>query len=124
MDLRIYAAAEVRKGGSMSKARIFSVFPIPRKGGAKPIVGDDMDAIKDGGGEGGGARGIHVRPAGLERLSAVSKPDKVPAVSQMPEALRAPSASAASRASHTTALLFPGRLPRRPQPTGRSSLRP
>ncbi len=35
----------------MSKAPDLSVFPIPRKGGAKPIVGDPAEA---GAGEGGG----------------------------------------------------------------------
>jgi hypothetical protein len=35
----------------MSKAPDLSVFPIPRKGGAKPIIGDETE---DGRGEGGG----------------------------------------------------------------------
>lgn len=37
MGLRVHAVAEVRKGGSMSKAPDLSAFPIPRKGGARPI---------------------------------------------------------------------------------------
>ncbi len=37
MGIRIYAPAEVREGGSMSKAPDLSAFPIPRKGGARPI---------------------------------------------------------------------------------------
>jgi hypothetical protein len=37
MALRIYATAEIRKDGSMSKAPDLSAFPIPRKGGARPI---------------------------------------------------------------------------------------
>ena len=52
MDLRIYASAEVRKGGSMSRAPDLSAFPIPRKGTARPIVGDDPEATPRRGGEG------------------------------------------------------------------------
>jgi len=41
VELRIYATAEVRKGGCVSKAPDLSAFPIPRKGGARPIeLGD------------------------------------------------------------------------------------
>ena len=49
MDLRIYASTEIRKGGSMSKTPDLSAFPIPRKGGARPIMDD---AIEGAGGEG------------------------------------------------------------------------
>ena len=41
MGLRIHASAEVRKGHSMSKAPDLSAFPIPRKGGARPIEVDE-----------------------------------------------------------------------------------
>lgn len=41
MGLRGDATAEVRKGGSMSKGPDLSAFPIPRKGGAKPIAMDE-----------------------------------------------------------------------------------
>src|SRR5450755_4269970 len=51
MDLRIYASAEIRKGGSMSKAPDLSAFPIPRKGGARPIVGDAAEMAELGAGE-------------------------------------------------------------------------
>jgi hypothetical protein len=88
MDLRVYAAAEVRKGGSMSKAPDLSVFPIPRKGGAKPMVGDDMDAIKDRGGEG---EAPEASSSAAPAPAAVSKPDEVAAVSQTPESVRTPS---------------------------------
>ena len=44
MGLRIGAATEVRKGGRMSKAPDLSAFPIPRKGGARPI---EMDAAPE-----------------------------------------------------------------------------
>jgi hypothetical protein len=40
--LRIHAPAEVRKGCSMSKAPDLSAFPIPRKGGARPIEVDEV----------------------------------------------------------------------------------
>ena len=36
----------------MSKAPDLSAFPIPRKGGARPIAGDDTGTTKDGAGEG------------------------------------------------------------------------
>lgn len=41
MGLRIHASTEVRKSRSMSKAPDLSAFPIPRKGGARPIQVDD-----------------------------------------------------------------------------------
>jgi hypothetical protein len=41
MELRIYADAEIRKGGCMSKTPDLSAFPIPRKGGARPIEIDE-----------------------------------------------------------------------------------
>ena len=53
MELRIYAPAEIRKGGSMSKAPDLSAFPIPRKGGARPIMGDAAEAAELGAGEAG-----------------------------------------------------------------------
>src|SRR5215472_1457539 len=52
MDLRICALAEVRKGGSMSKAPDLSAFPIPRKGSARPIIGEEIAAAREGGEEG------------------------------------------------------------------------
>jgi hypothetical protein len=42
VEIRICAAAEVRKGCSMSKAPDLSAFPIPRKGGARPIDVDEV----------------------------------------------------------------------------------
>lgn len=41
MELRICATPQVRKGGSMSKGPDLSAFPIPRKGGAKPLAMDE-----------------------------------------------------------------------------------
>ncbi len=58
MDLRVYALAEIRKGGSMSKAPDLSAFPIPRKGDAKPIVGDNSELTTPGGGEGGATEAL------------------------------------------------------------------
>lgn len=54
MDLRCYAATEVRKGGSMSKGPDLSAFPIPRKGGAKPIAMDDAAEVAFAGDQRGG----------------------------------------------------------------------
>ncbi len=42
MELRIYAPAQVRTGGGVSKAPDLSAFPIPRKGGARPIEADEV----------------------------------------------------------------------------------
>lgn len=41
MGLRRHATTEVRTGRSMSKGPDLSAFPIPRKGGAKPIAMDE-----------------------------------------------------------------------------------
>lgn len=41
MEVRGYAFAEVRKDSGMSKGPDLSAFPIPRKGGARPIATDD-----------------------------------------------------------------------------------
>jgi hypothetical protein len=41
VELRVNATAEIRKGGSVSKGPDLSAFPIPRKGGAKPIAMDE-----------------------------------------------------------------------------------
>lgn len=57
MGLRSYSVAEVRKSCSMSKGPDLSAFPIPRKGGAKPIDIDEaaraVAAEEQRGGEGG-----------------------------------------------------------------------
>ena len=53
MELRICAPAEIRKDGSVSKAPDLSGFPIPRKGGARPLAGDNVGEIERGVGEGG-----------------------------------------------------------------------
>ena len=45
MAIRRYAVTEVRKGGSMSKGPDLSAFPIPRKGGAKPISTDEAAEV-------------------------------------------------------------------------------
>ncbi len=44
MEIRVYAPTQGRKGESMSKSPDLSAFPIPRKGGAKPIDMDDASA--------------------------------------------------------------------------------
>lgn len=45
MEVRYNAATEVREGGGMSKGPDLSAFPIPRKGGAKPIALDNPAAL-------------------------------------------------------------------------------
>jgi hypothetical protein len=45
MELRGDATTEVRKGGGMSKGPDLSAFPIPRKGGAKPIAMDEAAEV-------------------------------------------------------------------------------
>lgn len=84
MDLRIYTLAEVRKGGSMTKAPDLSSFPIPRKGGAKPMVTEDGDppatALREG--EGGSPEAIAPAPvAGIPPAAedpAATQPDPAP----------------------------------------------
>lgn len=49
MEIRGYAAAEIRKGGClMGKGPDLSVFPIPRKGGAKPIAVEEAAETRSG----------------------------------------------------------------------------
>jgi hypothetical protein len=45
MELRGDATTEVRKAGGMSKGPDLSAFPIPRKGGAKPIATDEAAEV-------------------------------------------------------------------------------
>jgi hypothetical protein len=75
MDLRIYALAEIRKGGGMSKAPDLSAFPIPRKGGAKPLLGDDTEAVERGEGEGGAPD----QPASVSHPAAASSSTSIDA---------------------------------------------
>jgi len=84
MELRSHAVAEVRKGGSlMGKGPDLSAFPIPRKGGAKPIAMDEAaeraGAEEEWGGE--GADAPHVpgpqvppTPPAVPHAAAVAEP--------------------------------------------------
>lgn len=58
MELRSSTVAEIRKGCGMSKGPDLSAFPIPRKGGAKPIAMDEAveAAAVEGHREGEGTR--------------------------------------------------------------------
>jgi hypothetical protein len=71
MGLRIHASAEVRKGGSMSKAPDLSAFPIPRKGGARPIEVDE--ALES------------VAPTVSEEKKEPQQPVPLPTLSAVPE---------------------------------------
>ncbi len=79
MEIRICAAAEVRKGCSMSKAPDLSAFPIPRKGGARPI---DVDEVA-----------VSAAPKTLEkagRAETADPPHMLTVVSARPPAPAAP----------------------------------
>lgn len=89
MDLRIYATAEVRKGGGMSKAPDLSGFPIPRKGGARPIIGEKAE---EGRGE-----DTDPRPPEME-ANEVTAPPRGPE----PETTTAPRVPPASRNGGTS----------------------
>src|SRR5689334_8197569 len=75
MDLRVCALAEIRKGSGMSKAPDLSAFPIPRKGGAKPIVDDERDGARQTPGEGVGPEDS------LATLAAAPEPEVRPRTS-------------------------------------------
>jgi hypothetical protein len=94
MDLRIYAFAEVRKGGSMSKPPDLSAFPIPRKGGARPLADDDTEAVERGAGEGA----IAEQPAPISRPTAASPPNPIAAQQVSGEPREASGASRPTRA--------------------------
>jgi hypothetical protein len=89
MDLRVYALAEARKGGSMSKAPDLSAFPIPRKGGAKPLAGDDVEGADRGAGEGGSPEPPPLTPH--------------PAAGSVPNSIAAPLASGAPKEASSAA---------------------
>ena len=93
MDLRIYAFTEDRKGSSMSKAPDLSAFPIPRKGGAKPLVEDDVGAIKPREGEGGTTELLSPIP----HPAASSPPGPVADPRESRQLGRAPSAARSAR---------------------------
>lgn len=87
----------------MSKPADLSAFPIPRKGGAKPILGEIGEA-KSGAGEGGDAE--------------PSPPVAVPAAADKPEP------TAAARASSTTKATSVTPNPVRPVPAPRAPAAP
>ena len=79
MDLRIHTSAEVRKGSSMTRTPDLSAFPIPRKGGAKPIASDDVENAEHRLWEGGSPD--------------ASPPTAIPTVEPQPDLAAAPRAS-------------------------------
>lgn len=68
----------------MSKTPDLSAFPIPRKGGAKPIVADDLDEAGNRGGEGGAP----------DDSPAQIQAEAVPPTSPRPEVLGPPASAA------------------------------
>jgi hypothetical protein len=71
MGVRIYASTEIRKGGSMSKAPDLSAFPIPRKGGARPI----MDDAIEGAGRGAGEAAVPESAPPIQPLEDIAAPE-------------------------------------------------
>jgi hypothetical protein len=108
MDLHLYALTEVRKGSSssMSRAPDLSAFPIPRKGGAKPIVGDEVEeaTAKDRAGEGGGPESSPLTSSSVE--ASDSEVTTAPRIPSTPKA-----------ASITPRSARPGPAPSVPMPT-------
>ena len=86
----------------MSRAPDLSAFPIPRKGGAKPIVGDDIEEVQSGAGEGD--------PPELAPTAAF------PTVSSQPEASAAPRAGATKGALGVPRPVRTALAPRTPAP--------
>lgn len=91
MEVRIDAVAEVRKIGGMSKTPDLSAFPIPRKGGARPIEMDDAPdpVVPSAPPEGEGAQTAPVLTVVPARVTASAAPKKAqtqqrPAIDQAP----------------------------------------
>lgn len=123
MELRIYATPKVRKGGSMSKAPDLSAFPIPRKGGARPIEIDETPepAVPSAPQEGEGAHApasiLTVVPA---RAAAPTAPKKTQ-TQQRPIVEQAPASVPSGQTVATTVKLNENRYLRlaeagRPEP--------
>jgi hypothetical protein len=95
----------------MSKAPDLSAFPIPRKGGARPIIGDDIiREATDGGGEG-------ARP---DRLGSppIEAPTREPEPAAAPQHTVAPKGGEAAPRSARTAPI--SRPPPPPQSYGQT----
>ncbi len=74
MELRSSATAEVRTGGSMSKGPDLSAFPIPRKGGAKPIAMNESAEVAAADEQGEGE--ITASSQSLHTLRATAVPER------------------------------------------------
>ena len=100
MELRGSATAEVRKGGRMSKGPDLSAFPIPRKGGARPIAMDEAAetaAIEE-------QRAGEGRPTTQTPLAIAQAPAS-------PTRVMEPQKSAASRVAQAEAARLPAAAP-------------
>ncbi len=89
MEIRICAAAEVRKGCSMSKPPDLSAFPIPRKGGARPI---DVDEVA-----------VSAAPKTLEEAERAETADPPHMLTVVPARAPAPAAPKRSQAQKPAA---------------------
>ncbi len=107
MELRSRAAPQVRKGGGMSKGPDLSAFPIPRKGGAKPIAMNEAnDVAADRSREGEGANPLQPAPAPtltvVPTRPAQASLERKPA-SKQPPVTEAPPTSTSTPSGQTVA---------------------
>ena len=117
MELRIYATAQDRKECRMSKGPDLSAFPIPRKGGARPINTDDTldgePVTPERAGQGGQTAKTGDPPRRTEAAgdtALTSRPER-PAKAQMLPALppRPPVSAISGQVVATTVKLDEGR---------------
>jgi hypothetical protein len=96
----------------MSKAPDLSAFPIPRKGGARPIMGDAAEVAELGAGEAGGPE-----PAPAIQTLEVTTAREAPVTPQPAN----PAKGTPSGARPSRSIQPPVRQPLRLQPMGRPS---
>ncbi len=100
MELRSHAAPQIRKGGGMSKGPDLSAFPIPRKGGAKPIAMDEAtDSAADQTGEGEGANAV--QPTAAPTLTVVPSRPAAATPARKPQSKQPPVAEAPQTSTPT-----------------------
>jgi len=99
MELRGNATAEIRKARSMSKGPDLSAFPIPRKGGAKPIAMDETAEIaaieETRGGEGVDTAPSLPAPAPAPVAPTIVVERKKPSTTRVPPTEPVPTAATA-----------------------------
>ena len=117
MELRIYATTQDCKKHRMSKSPDLSAFPIPRKGGARPIAADEALDVEPVTPKRAGQGGQTVRVAELARCTEApiksapsSRPDRPARTLQLPPmALPPPVSASAGQVVATTVKLDEGR---------------